>query len=318
MKLTGGFVVSNYPDADAVDARAGAMLSFFDLDEPVKRAVATRVTNPHNANIYRGYVASLEPGSWAHNETFDIGPETPVAGPPIAGMEILAEPNVWPREEPVAGWRETMQAYYEHMHRLGTAIMLSVGRGAGFTNEEIAERFAGGNSTLRLINYPRPDRPANVINELPEDKGPGVPDPPLAAGRHTDGSGVSLLWQRQPGLQAQAPDGTWRDVPATENCVSVHLGDVLEIMTDGKVSATPHRVIDHGTARQSVGFFLEPALNAELAPLSEEAARTDKGRRWQGTYGWALLERISGYGGYGDFVPNPNRQVPAGAGEPRT
>ncbi|MDX1711814.1 MAG: 2OG-Fe(II) oxygenase family protein [Rhodovibrionaceae bacterium] len=306
VRQAGGFVVANYPDADKVDARARRMLSFFDLDDQIKRAVANRVTNPENPNIYRGYQASLQPGSWAHNEVFDIGPDEPVDGPPLAGMQILAERNVWPEVEPVEGWRRTMRAYYDHMHAVATAIMLSVGRGVGFEDDDILARFQGGNSTLRLLNYPPPPKDNRVVDELPDVDSEERDGPPLAAGRHTDGSGVSLLWQQQPGLQAQAPDGTWRDVPLIDNCISVHLGDVIEMMTDGRVPATPHRVIDHQAARQSVGFFLEPSLSAELGSLDADMSAARAEARWRGTYGWALLRRISGYGGFEELVPRPD------------
>ncbi len=68
----------------------------------------------------------------------------------------------------------------------------------------------------------------------------------LAAGRHCDAAGLSLLWQDSLGLQAEAADGTWRTAPCRTNSISVHLGDVLSIMTEGKARATPHRVVGHG------------------------------------------------------------------------
>ncbi len=91
-----------------------------------------------------------------------------------------------------------------------------------------------------------------------------------------------------------------------DNCVSVHLGDVIEMMTDGLVPATPHRVIDRGAARQSVGFFLEPSLGAELGSLNDDAPGPQADAGWRGTYGWALLRRISGYDGFGELVPRPD------------
>jgi isopenicillin N synthase-like dioxygenase len=124
----------------------------------------------------------------------------------------------------------------------------------------------------------------------------------LAAVRHTDASGLSLLWQQQPGLQAQAPDGTWRDVPTVPNTVSVHLGTVLELMTAGRVPATPHRVIDHGIARQSIGFFVEPGLATRLAPIAEGDATPGD---LSGTYGWHLQERFHAMRGFEDLVPAP-------------
>ncbi len=297
----GGFVVQGFPGAENLGARAAIMLAFFELPEETKRAVATKVSNPANPRIYRGYLPSLEPDSWAHNEFYDIGPEDPHPGPPIPGMEILAETNAWPAVEPVPGWRDAMVTFYGHMQAVATTVMLTVGRGAGLSAASLTESFEGGNSTLRLLNYPNPPRDLKITEELPDPAGTGE-SAPLAAGRHTDTAGLSLLWQAQPGLQAQAPDGTWRDIPAARNAVSVHLGDVLESLTGGRLAATPHRVLARGEARQSIGFFLEPALDAIITPMAT-AGEACAGAR--GTYGWHLLRQLNGYQGYEALVPRP-------------
>lgn len=302
---TGGFVIAGYPDAERVDARAHELLAFFDLSDESKLSVASRAMNPEGSRIYRGYFASLGPDSWAHNEIYDIGPEDPVGGPAIAGMDVFAETNIWPAVEPVPGWRRAMRDHYVQMERVARTVMLSIGRAAGFEDEDLLSRFDGGNSTLRLLNYPtRPDG-LSIVDELPDDRFGDDEGLPLATGRHTDAAGVSLLWQRQPGLQAQAPDGTWRDVPRLENGISVHLGDVLEIMTDGRVPATPHRVIDQGTPRQSIGFFLEPALSAQLAPIEAKVDFSDAVAAARGTYGWHLQARFHEQKGYEHLVPHP-------------
>ncbi|MEO1191074.1 MAG: 2OG-Fe(II) oxygenase family protein [Pseudomonadota bacterium] len=294
----GGFAIVDFPDAQLLDQRCATMLRFFDLAEAEKLALATKPYRPEGPRIYRGYRAALECGDWAHNEMFDVGPEVPTAGPELPGMEILAETNVWPAREPVAGWQATMQAFYRQMEQAGLAIMLSAGRAFGFSDEALAARFQGGNSTLRLLHYPLPPADWHVIDEAPDADGE-VEDIALASGRHTDVAGVSLLWQAQPGLQAQAQDGTWRDVPHVANSISVHLGDVLEVMTGGGVPATPHRVVNHGVARQSIGFFLEPALGAQLAALESKNHGT------RGTYGWHLLRRVSSYSGNAAWYPRP-------------
>ncbi|MBS35509.1 MAG: hypothetical protein CMO26_06240 [Thiotrichales bacterium] len=301
----GGFVIANYPDADRVDARALTLLEFFELSNEIKFSVASRAMNPEGSRIYRGYFASLGPDSWAHNEIYDIGPEDPVGGPAILGMDIFAETNIWPAVEPVPGWRQAMRAYRDHMGTVARAVMLSISRAAGFTDEDLLSRFEGGNSTLRLLNYPARSGSSKVVNEFPDDRFIDDEGLTLATGRHTDAAGVSLLWQRQPGLQAQAPDGSWRDVPRLENCISVHLGTALEIMTNGLVPATPHRVIDQGTPRQSVGFFLEPALGAQLAPVEAEVELSDAVAAVRGTYGWHLQARFHEQKGYEHLVPYP-------------
>ena len=302
----GGFVISNYPDATKIDERALKMLSFFELSEAEKRAVASKATDPDGKTVYRGYHSSLEPDGWAYNEIYDIGPETPYGGPAIKGMSFFSEENIWPELEPCTGWKQAMRAYYAHLQGVAMAVMLSAGRFAGFSERQLRARFREGNSTLRLLNYPTKPTDIHITNEIPDMRQGGDETLPLATGRHTDAAGVSILWQRQPGLQAQAPDGHWRDVPMVKDCLSVHLGTVLEIMTDGKVPATPHRVIDHGTARQSIGFFLEPGLGAQLSPLTTGAAPSES---VTGTYGWHLQERYHHQKGYEHLVPLPTVSV---------
>ncbi len=298
----GGFVISNYPDADKVDERALKMLSFFELSEAEKRAVASKATDPEGKTVYRGYAAFLEPDGWAYNEIYDIGPEKPFGGPAIEGMAVFSEENIWPEAEPCPGWKEAMRAYYAHLNGIAMAVMLSAGRFAGFSDRQLKARFREGNSTLRLLNYPAKPKDTRITNEMPDTRHGDEETLPLATGRHTDAAGVSILWQRHPGLQAQAPDGRWRDVPMIKDCLSVHLGTVFEIMTGGKVPATPHRVIDHGAPRQSIGFFLEPALGAQLAPMTAGAPSSES---VTGTYGWHLQERFHQQKGYEHLVPAP-------------
>jgi hypothetical protein len=145
--------------------------------------------------------------------------------------------------------------------------------------------------------------PGHIINS----EGLDVPGrPPLAASKHTDVAGVSLLWQREPGLQAQSADRTWHDVPMLPNTVSVHLGTVLQLMTDGRVPATPHRVVDHGQHRQSVAFFVEPGLGTRLAPLQRHTEPDEApDPAGPGTYGWHLQERFSQMEGYRTIIPAP-------------
>lgn len=287
----GAFMIGGFADAERVDEWARAALAFFQLDDRDKTAVGSRGSVPDGPRIYRGYRNRPAPGGWAYNEFFDIGPAIPFPAP-APGMAAFAEENVWPIEEPADGWRRAMEAYYALMLRVGTAVMLSAGRWAGFSDADLVQRFDAGNSTLRLLHYP--ERPARWETAQTDPTGP-----PLSAVRHTDASGVSLLWQRDPGLQAEAPDGTWRTIPVVPDGLSVHLGTVLEIMTGGRVRATPHRVLDLGPGeRQSVGFFVEPGLGTRLAPIGALASAG-------GTYGAHLQERFHATPGFEDLIPAP-------------
>ncbi len=294
----GAFVIAGYPSADQVDAWARTLLAFYDLPEHERRSVASIITDPSGPAVYRGWKSFLQPEAWAYNQMFDIGPRHPHPAPPVVGMHHFAEGNSLPTTEPCQGWFAAADAYYDLMLDVGTRVMLSAARWAGFDDALVADGFREGNSTLRLLDYP--PKPGGLAIQ---SESAGVPGrPPLAASKHTDVAGVSLLWQREPGLQAQSADRVWHDVPMLPNTVSVHLGTVLQLMTDGRVPATPHRVVDHGQHRRSVAFFVEPGLGTQLAPVRAGDIADPTG---PGTYGWHLQERFSQMEGYSEIIPSP-------------
>lgn len=293
-RATGAFVVTGYPGAERIDAGAQAALAFFDLPMAARRAVGTQDMTPDNANRYRGYRATLD-GGWAHNEYYDVGPEAPKAGPDLPGISYLIERTPWPEEGPYSDWPAQVRAFYDDLSRLGLALIASLGRSAGFDEVTIAKRFEGGNSTLRLLNYPVPPAGSDLVDHAPAEEEGGQR---LSARRHTDQSGLSLLWQRDPGLQAEAPDGQWYDIPARDNAVSVHFGEIMRTLTSGRVVPTPHRVLELGEPRQSIGFFVEPGLGASLAPADRNPDPSDPSQ----TYAWALLNRLASYPQFSDVL----------------
>lgn len=291
----GGFVIDGYPGGEEVDIQAKKMLRFFDLDDAEKRSIANISTAPDAKRLYRGYASNLKPGGFAYNEMFDIGPSHPSPAP-TEGARPFAEENIWPEDEPVEGWRLAMENYYDTLQAVGKKLLLSVGRSVGLPEFKLEEYFDGGNSTLRLINYPVPPKSSMIGDAKPDDA-----EPRLSTASHTDGSGLSILWSRQPGLQARSPDGVWRDIPQQANGVSVHLGDVMEAMTEGRIQATPHRVVEQGVARQSIGFFLEPRLDAQLGSIINGSVDNDI----RNSYGWMLQKRFSRYPQYKDKFLSP-------------
>lgn len=284
LAAAGGFVITGFPGAEELDQRAARLLQFFNLPRKDWISAATYPTNPQAKGIYRGFTSLLGGDDFARTEWFDIGPAQPIAGFPVRGAEILAERNKWPSAEPYPGWRTDMQAHYADLQVTAIAVMLATGRARGVDTCALERGFEQENSTLRLLHYPAP--------EASPETGAGIS---LAAQAHTDGSGLSLLWQAGPGLQVEGPDGVWRDVPQLPGSISVHLGDVLSMMTGGDIPATPHRVVDHGGERQSIGFFLEPTPFASMTG----------GNRLEDTYGWRLLQRLRSYSGMRELVPEP-------------
>jgi len=71
------------------------------------------------------------------------------------------------------------------------------------------------------------------------------------------------------GLQVQAEDGSWIDATPVPGAFVFNIGEMLEIATQGYLTATRHRVISPptGVKRLSVPFFLGPRLDAVVEPL---------------------------------------------------
>ncbi len=278
LKRTGSVVITGYPDAGKVDGRARRGLELFDQPQDIRAPLYSRLVAPENTHWYRGYHPCAKE-RLLQNDFYDMGPEDPAPGPDLPGIEIFCEKTPLPDETNMPGWSASLRDHYTHLNTVAQHMIRSIGRSAGFDEAVIRQRFDGAHSTLRLLSYA-----AGAVNPTPSDDGAS-----LSAGRHTDASGLSLLWQDTPGLQAQGQDGVFRDIPIMANAISVHVGDAMTRLTAGRVPATPHRVLATEGARRSVGFFLEPALSAAVTSADETRDPVPV----QDTYGWQLVNTFA-------------------------
>ena len=111
-------------------------------------------------------------------------------------------------------------------------------------------------------------------------------------GAHIDGPPfIALLINDRPGLQVVAGEGQWigapvtcrtaegdYDVPVIPGSVIVNTGGTLMHLSEGRYSATLHRVnttlIPEGETRVSMPYFLLPKMDGDLVPFGKvQAAR---------------------------------------------
>lgn len=291
----GGFVATGFPGGSDIDARMRRLLAFFDLPLDQKMACTTRRHDARQANINRGYVPTPEKRGWAFNEVFDIGPAV-IEGvdPALAGRTILEEPTQWPAHEPYAGWQEEARALFDDMVGLCRGVLAGMMTGLGLEPLPALAMCRRNNATLRLLHYPP------VPGDFLAGEGATVPQKNDELGRrimthrHLDMNLHSLLWQEPVGgLQMQAPDGTWREVPADRGGISVHNGAMIEALTGGRVRGTPHRVAGPTGDRCSVGMFHEPDYDAVMTPAGGVAE----------TYARTLLRQYATYEDFAPFIP---------------
>ncbi|MEM9551660.1 MAG: 2-oxoglutarate and iron-dependent oxygenase domain-containing protein [Pseudomonadota bacterium] len=251
LRETGFFLLEN-PQVPAplraeVFAQAGA---FFDL--PVAdKAKLSILDTPH----FRGWA---KPGDESldetrpevdSKETFNIGYDLAADDPRVLAGEPFRGVNRWPE---LAGFRDTMLAYYDACQDQALGILSVMADDLGLASDHFAPFFNEPLSAMRLLHYPPASGAANEIG----------------AGAHTDYGAITLLMtDGEPGLQVRPRGGHWTDVPSIEGAYVVNVGDCMMRWTNDIYVSTPHRVLPPKRQRRSVAFFTEANPDAVVAAL---------------------------------------------------
>ena len=286
----GGFLAVGLPaPLKPEPAKLDSLFSFFDLPQPVLDVMGKREMCPSSSRYMRGYV-DRRSGGFAFNEIFDIGPERPVQGPGIEGIELLTETNVWPSLEPAPNWRAEMIVRFTQMEALGIAIIRAMARFLNVDETAAAARYQDSSSSLRLLKYPGHSVDSTIKPEMQEARIQNGQQHNIIGKEHTDNGGLSLQWQDQPGLQMKTPAGEWLELPEKGEGLSVHLGEALETQSSANFVATPHRVLGWDKVRHSIVFFLEPNLSSNTNAFSKNS--TEEAAADNETYAASMINTL--------------------------
>jgi isopenicillin N synthase-like dioxygenase len=280
------------PDIPAGRSARADLLRLFDLPPSETRKLWRQKFDPAHGNVYRGWFP-LQTGFLTAKEGIDMGADVLHGAGVVCGGDPLREPTPLPPAELLPGWRESVAQYYGAMERVSRVLMQAIARGLSLNEHFFDSSFERGLSTLRLLRYPvRTDADQTARTE------PGVWVTHQGArfyvngAAHVDSGFLTLLAQDGvPGLQARHLDGTWLDVPPTEDGLAVNFGKVLERWCGGRIKATEHRVIGNGRERMSIPFFYEARADAQIAPLPMDGASTFEPFLY-GDYLWATTTQF--------------------------
>ena len=262
----GFFYISNHGvPADLIQRMRAFYAQFFA--QPLEDKLAIKGT------IMRGYsgtqemavaATSAEDGAAVYRdmcERMTIGPEIPEAARTadeyyqVPFAQFMLPPNLWPHALP--GFQDTALEYYRAMERLFHYLMSLIARAADLPAEFWKPFFTKHGSALSGISYPEPS--AEMCRPEAE-----------RMGQHADGTMLTILYHENPAngeghLQVKC-DGEWQAAPAREGTLLINIGQLLEIVTNGRLKATKHRVVmperPEGSHRLSLVFFCNPNLNA--------------------------------------------------------
>jgi isopenicillin N synthase-like dioxygenase len=252
---------------------------FFALPDADKRAIEMT-----RSPWFRGYTrvgGELTQGSVDWREQIDIGAEREPSPRDGAPHLRLDGPNQWPEALPEL--RPVLTAWTDRLADLGMRLLRAWATSLGASADHFEGTFENPSTLLKLVRYP------------------GSDDAQQGVGAHQD-PGILTLLLIEPGvggLQVQHGDA-WIDVPATDDCFVVNIGELMEVATGGYLRATNHRVVapPAGSERLSIPYFFNPSLDAEVPAIelpAELAARSrgitqDAANVLSAVYGQNLLK----------------------------
>lgn len=222
---------------------------FFKLSEQQKAACNMATTGSN-----RGWGApgaeQVDPNANPdYKEVFDCGLELAPEDPLSA--HIYYAPNRWP-DQPVE-FRELIQQYYKHAATISLALLSAIAKAVGQPADYFTDKFDKPMALLRGNYYP--PRPATAVAK------------DFGIAPHTDYGCLTLLaTDGSPGLEIQNRNGDWIAVSANPGTFIINFGEMLQMWTEGRVVATPHRVIGGSHERISVPFFFNPRFDVNVAP----------------------------------------------------
>ncbi|MGM9425233.1 isopenicillin N synthase family dioxygenase [Hydrogenophaga sp. MI9] len=242
--------------------------AFFALPDADKQAIHM-ANSPH----FRGYTRAgdeITRGERDWREQLDIGAERGLweAASATDPWQRLQGPNQWPASLPAL--RTVTLAWQDRLTGAARQLLRALALALGQPEGHFDEAFAGTPMLhTKVIHYP---------GRAPGESTQGV-------GAHKDSGCLTLLLQdTEAGLQVLEREGPgeprWIDVPPLPGTVVINLGEVLEILTQGYLRATTHRVVSpaSGVSRLSVAYFISPRLEVSLDPIALPPALAARAR----------------------------------------
>ena len=230
--------------------------SFFELPLSVKAPIKRTASNS------RGWFddeLTKQIRDW--KECIDIGQP---------GRSKVDGENQWPDPSAAPAFRPAMEKYYSHCWSLSRALLRACAVGLGMAPDHFDEEAEPHTSYLRLNYYP-------VCNAkiAPATHGYDEPDPDvdgnLGINKHSDAGCLTVLRQYpdEPSSLQVFHGGEWHRVVPLPGALTINIGDMMQVWSNGKYRAPLHRVLaDRDRVRYSAPFFYNPSYETLVTPVS--------------------------------------------------
>ena len=190
-------------------------------------------------------------------ETFDVGFD--LGDYDATAQSLHKRPmlgvNPWPD---MPGFRTVVKSYYQSVYALSQVLFRGFALALGLPEDGLTQLVQYPPSQLRLVHYPyNPD--------APQDR-PGI-------GAHTDYECFTILLPTADGLEVQNGAGEWINAPVLPGTFVINIGDMLEVLSNGRLVATKHRVRKVQEERYAFPLFCACDYDTVIAPLPHFVAQ---------------------------------------------
>jgi len=230
---------------------------------------------------HSGYVPFSENGLYSDEteqrfyEAFDISSELPAFDIDCLKGNIFFGPNNWPDNNE---FRFIVGDYFSKMKNLSAVLVGAFEKILDMPNGEIGSKMTKPTSQLRLIHYIENNQNFSAKQ--------------TNMGAHTDYELFTILHATAPGLQTQNLMGEWIGVPVIDGVLTINLGDMLEVLSNGKLKSNLHRVINNGMERYSFPYFSSLDFDTLVKPWVSEKTNLENNYYKNVIAGQHLLQQV--------------------------
>ncbi|VAH70146.1 unnamed protein product [Triticum turgidum subsp. durum] len=144
---------------------------------------------------------------------------------------------------------------------LSDSLLATMAKNLGLKREAIADKCIHGMQKVRINYYPPCAQAEKVVGLSP----------------HSDANLLTLVLQvnHVQGLQIKR-NGSWLPVKPVSGAFVVNIGDMFEVLTNGRYRSIEHRaVVDPKEERLSIAAFQFPDIHTMIGPLKEMTGHED-------------------------------------------
>ncbi|XP_076958949.1 flavanone 3-dioxygenase 3-like [Bidens hawaiensis] len=159
----------------------------------------------------------------------------------------------WPDNPP--DYREKMGNYAWKARLLAIQIMGAITESLGIGPKYIEQKMEDGMQVMAVNCYPPCPDPAMTL---------GLPP-------HSDYSCITIVLYSSSGLEIMNPSsGTWQLVPEQHGALQIHVGDHVEVLSNGLYKSMLHRVtVNNEITRISIASLHSLGMHEKMATAEE-------------------------------------------------